>query len=89
MRFHIRKESVLKFNRTIICVCWYLDFILEKTPVGKKFIKPNEIEHLFEPNSEITFSVKDQSEFPSNGSSSEFLSFTSISVLDLGMLPML
>ena len=48
MRFHIRKESVLKFNRTIICVCWYLDFILEKTPVGKKVIKPNEIEHLFE-----------------------------------------
>ena len=41
------------------------------------------------PNSEITFSVKDQSEFPSNGSSSEFLSFISISVLDLGMLPMI
>ena len=31
-RFRIRKESDLKFNRTINCVCWYLEFTLEKLP---------------------------------------------------------
>ena len=31
-RVSLWKESDLKFNRTINCVCWYLEFTLEKLP---------------------------------------------------------